>query len=232
MSSSTSVPGPAQPTSMAWETFFARFGGALRTKNILRDVNPRSFGLPVGPPDILQKEFIRLCPWEAEYLFAVARRARVGIIETGRYNGGSLFVMACAAPDGVPLTSVDWAPKNDDRFKRFLKEVRPNADIRLITGDSQSVAYPDVAPADVLFIDGDHTYEGCMADIENWYPKLLPGGQMLFHDSYLGKHGVQDAILDFMILHPELEIVTSPVIGATYWHYPAGSIAHLRRRPV
>ena len=60
-------------------------------------------------------------------------------------------------------------------------------------------------------------------DILNWYDHLVPNGHMLFHASYLGSHGVQDAIMDFMQNHPELEIVVSPFIGAAHWHYPAGS---------
>lgn len=216
---------------MEWSEFNLRFGRALRTKNILkRRPNPRHFEMQKAEPEI-PREFIRLCPWEAEYIFAVARRAKRGVVEIGRFNGGSLFLMACALRGAVPITSVDLEPQNDALLSELLQQHHPEADIRLIIGDSQHTAYPDVEAADVIFIDGDHTYEGCMADIRNWYPKLLPGGHLLFHDSYLGDHGVQDAILDFMDEHPELQILKSPVIGATYWHYPAGSVSHLIRRP-
>lgn len=35
---------------------------------------------------------------------------------------------------------------------------------------------------DIVFIDGDHSYEGCKGDIEAWLPNLKPGGLLLIHD--------------------------------------------------
>jgi predicted O-methyltransferase YrrM len=221
---------------MDYKEFFSRFGGAARTKHIRpRDLSAhpgkrdrRPFILPERTE--LPAEFIRLCPWEMEYLFTVARRARTGILETGRFNGGSLFVMACAARESVPIFSIDIAPRDDDFLREMLAKHRPDTKADLIVGDSQNAKYPQIGDIDLLFIDGDHTYEGCLNDIRNWYGNLIAGGHLLFHDSYLGPHGVQDAIADFLQSHPELTIVQSPFIGAAHWHYPAGSIAHFIKR--
>ena len=223
---------------MDYATFFSKFGGSARTKHILpiggdanevvKKSDKRPFLLP--PYSQLPKEFIRLCPWEMEYLFTVARRARRGIVETGRFSGGSLFVMACAAPDGVPIYSIDIKPRNDEFLQQQLTKHCPSARVKLIVGDSQNERYAEIDEIDVLFIDGDHTYEGCRADIVNWYDRLAPNGHLVFHDAYLGGHGVQDAIADFSQDLVELEIVQSPFIGAAHWHYPAGSIAHFIKR--
>lgn len=35
---------------------------------------------------------------------------------------------------------------------------------------------------DVVYIDGDHTYEGCKADISYWWPKIKPGSILCGHD--------------------------------------------------
>lgn len=35
---------------------------------------------------------------------------------------------------------------------------------------------------DVLFIDGDHSYKGCMDDWKNFSPFVKPGGWVVFHD--------------------------------------------------
>ena len=35
-----------------------------------------------------------------------------------------------------------------------------------------------------VFIDADHSYEGCKADFEAWAPKVRVGGLISFHDSH------------------------------------------------
>src|SRR5439155_15474564 len=37
-------------------------------------------------------------------------------------------------------------------------------------------------PLDLLFIDGDHTYEGVKRDFEMYSPMVRPGGIVAFHD--------------------------------------------------
>ncbi len=222
------------PPSYTYAEFLRRFGGAARTKNLRRteDAKPDARGRRVYPMPTtceLPPEFIRLDPWEMEYLFTVARRARRGIVEIGRFNGGSLFTIACAAAADVPITSIDIAPKDDALLAELLRMHRPDANIALIVGDSHAPDYSQVGQADLLFIDGDHSYRGCLGDIERWYGKVAAGGHILFHDAYMGSNGVQDAILDFMQDKPELRIVVSPYIGAMYWTLPAGSICHLQK---
>jgi predicted O-methyltransferase YrrM len=210
---------------MNYGEFFKTFGGSARTKN-MRVPSGRRMELPSESG--LPKEFIRLDPWEMEYLFTVARRAKRGILEIGRLNGGSAFLLACAAPD-VPIYSIDFAPQNDDRLCALFAEHGIGSNVRLIIGRSQD-KHPQVGDIDLLFIDGDHSYSGCMGDIMTWYDRLLVHGHLLFHDAYCGRWGVQDAIADFMIDHPELQVILSPYIGAHHWLYPAGSMAHLIKR--
>ena len=65
------------------------------------------------------------------------------------------------------------------------------------------------------------TYEGCAADIKNWYDAVVPGGMMIFPDSYMTSHnGVQDAIVDF------LDRSRSPLTTATSW----GPVDPMRNR--
>ena len=57
--------------------------------------------------------------------------------------------------------------------------------------------YPDHF-FDLVFIDADHSYEGCKLDILNWMPKVKPGGWISGHDyeNYLKdlKFGVTEAV--------------------------------------
>jgi predicted O-methyltransferase YrrM len=230
---------------LEYSEFYQKFGASARTKNIAAVMpqpapagdparNRRAFSLPAISG--LPKEFIRLCPWEMEYFYLVARRAKRGIIETGRFNGGSCFLLACAAPD-VPIYSIDIAPRNDDLLRTLFKQHNVGQNVDLIVGDSQRTKYPQIGEVDLLFVDGDHSYDGCMNDMVNWYDHLVPNGHLLVHDCYVGRTGagdggsnVQNAVTDFMDRHCELQVIQSPFIGAYYWQYPAGSMAHLIRR--
>ena len=46
--------------------------------------------------------------------------------------------------------------------------------------------------------------------------EVVPNGHLVFHDSYLGEWGVQDAIADFMDGHPELQVVVDRERLAAY----------------
>lgn len=45
-------------------------------------------------------------------------------------------------------------------------------------------------PIKILFIDGDHTYEGCKDDWNNFSPFIVKGGWVFFHDADATSPGV------------------------------------------
>lgn len=47
------------------------------------------------------------------------------------------------------------------------------------------------APIKVLFIDGNHTYEGCKDDWDNFSPFVVRGGWVFFHDCDATSPGVE-----------------------------------------
>lgn len=55
-----------------------------------------------------------------------------------------------------------------------------------IHGDSKDVArtWPENKPVDLLFIDGDHSYDGCWGDLTLWYQHMNPGSIVAVHDYY------------------------------------------------
>jgi predicted O-methyltransferase YrrM len=57
---------------------------------------------------------------------------------------------------------------------------------------------------DFVFIDADHSYEGCKADIEAWFPKVKPGGLLSGHDydnPDFPEFGVKRAVDEFAARH-------------------------------
>ncbi len=60
-----------------------------------------------------------------------------------------------------------------------------------------------------VFIDADHSYHGCRADIDLWWPKVRPGGILIGHD-YNGltgpRGGVTRAVDEFVGDEPQLKL--------------------------
>lgn len=216
---------------MKFGEFFRRYGGSFRTKHLHKTEEGahERRGYVVPRESEIPAEFIRLEPWEGEYLFMLAQRAKVGILEIGRFHGGSTFLFTAANPN-IPLYSIDLAPKNDDLLKELLqRNFSPNR-THLIVGDSQRERSPHVGEFDLLFIDGDHSYSGCTNDILNWFPMLRVGGHVVLHDSYCGSE-VLDSTADFIESHrSKVDVVVWPFRGAHHADHHAGSLAHLIKR--
>jgi len=53
---------------------------------------------------------------------------------------------------------------------------------RQVYGDSKDIGKTWVDPVDMVFVDGDHSYEGCRGDIEAWTPHVRVGGVIAIHD--------------------------------------------------
>jgi len=49
---------------------------------------------------------------------------------------------------------------------------------------SRAAARDWATPLGMVFIDGGHSYETVLADYQCWYPHLLSGGYLAFHDIY------------------------------------------------
>jgi predicted O-methyltransferase YrrM len=66
------------------------------------------------------------------------------------------------------------AAHNDANYKDFSELLR----IRF----EEAVGRFEDGTIELLHIDGFHTYEAVRQDFETWYPKVAPGGVVLFHD--------------------------------------------------
>jgi len=76
------------------------------------------------------------------------------------------------------------AQKQENYFNRSVGAVSPFQDrAKVIRLDSlEAVKLFDDGELDLVFIDADHSYEGCIADIRAWMPKIKKGGYISGHD--------------------------------------------------
>jgi len=56
----------------------------------------------------------------------------------------------------------------------------------------------------LIFIDGSHDYESVRSDFETWWPKLVDGGIIAFHDS-LSKEGVSQYVNEIISTRSDFE---------------------------
>ena len=130
---------------------------------------------------------------EAALLYRLARNVSPGaaVAEIGRFKGGSTLLLASALPVGAELWSYDLhvAIREDMSGEQLDSELGTALDryglggrVHLVVGDSRTVDPPTRAPY-LVFVDGDHTYEGARADYERWSELVAPGGHLLFHDA-------------------------------------------------
>lgn len=70
--------------------------------------------------------------------------------------------------------------------------------INVVRGLSHEVSHvvPDNS-LDLVYIDADHSYDGVMSDLKNWFPKLKVGGIVALHDYINPAYGVKRAVADF-----------------------------------
>lgn len=75
-------------------------------------------------------------------------------------------------------------------YEAACEAVKPFGDrVHIISGSSLSAVeqFADRS-LDIVFIDADHSYEGCLSDIIAWTPKVKIGGLICGHD-YANKNG-------------------------------------------
>jgi predicted O-methyltransferase YrrM len=120
---------------------------------------------------------------EAALLYRHARgREGATFAEIGRFRGGSTLLFASALGEGSTLWSYDIGPADDAALTDALRRYGVEERVRLVVADSRTID-PPPEPLDLLFVDGDHRYEGVKADTERWLPFVRPGGVLLFHDA-------------------------------------------------
>jgi predicted O-methyltransferase YrrM len=161
--------------------------------------------------------------WAEKYkLFSLARRCHGTVfLEIGSYLGASAHIIAAAIEPkkNAKLFCVDtW--KNDamsegTRMTHHLFLSNTERYRNLITplcGNSSDVSRSFQNSIDFLFIDGDHSYEGVLTDVDAWFPKLSKQALVLFHDISWAE-GVQRVVME--VVKPKA--VSEGHLANLYW---------------
>jgi hypothetical protein len=107
----------------------------------------------------------------------------------------------CWCDDGIKSRNdISCTQKElDDQYETFKGEMINNKFVKIFRGYSFDVVkqFSDNF-FDLVYIDADHTYEGCFGDINDWYPKVKPGG-LLCGDDYVkiaGRTGIKLGVIE------------------------------------
>ena len=116
---------------------------------------------------------------------------RGAIVEIGSWKGRSTTWLASGARlAGHRVYAIDPHCRSREypsaeTLDEFLGNLARNglADIvEPLVMTSEAAAAHIGGPVELLFIDGDHSYEAVRRDAELWLPRLIEGGTVMFHD--------------------------------------------------
>ena len=134
---------------------------------------------------------------ERAELFRLAQRPGLRtVVEIGSYLGASALALAqglkAAGNTAARVYCIDtWQNEGmsegpADHMATFRRNAAPyGALIVAVRGRSTDVAaelLARIGPIDLLFVDGDHSYGGALADWQTFGPAMAPGGVAAFHD--------------------------------------------------
>lgn len=120
------------------------------------------------------------------------------VCEIGTATGGTNFLLSQFPKSVTTMIGIDLYVKNKFMLKRFNRNKKI---LHFVDGSSYETRTVEKVKCllnyrniDVLFIDGDHSYEGAMKDYLNYSPLVKEGGIIVFHDiipDYLTRFGKQ-----------------------------------------
>lgn len=141
---------------------------------------------------------------EALILYKIARKMKKNslVVEIGSWKGKSTFCIAKGLNKGSLLvidpfnasggqdieSEVEYKAKSGgvgllEEFQRNMKKLKVLDKIIIKKGYSYEFD-SEIDFIDFLFIDGDHSIEGCVRDYKLYSKKVKKGGYIAFHDYY------------------------------------------------
>jgi cephalosporin hydroxylase len=116
---------------------------------------------------------------------AAIREPRV-VMEIGTAQSGTQFLLGQVLNRVEVVLAVDLRVRNRRLLEAFSRDALARTCLEGSSYDPATVRRVEQAlagrPIDVLFIDGDHTYEGVKKDHDAYRHLVRPGGLIAFHD--------------------------------------------------
>lgn len=132
------------------------------------------------------------------------------VLEIGTARGGTFFLLTRVASADAQLITVDLpnGPFGADSYPWRTDLVRSlgreRQEIHVLRADSQRMETLDRVKEllcdktlDLLFIDGDHRYEGVQTDFASYAPLVRTGGLIALHDIVPGEEKYVGGVPDF-----------------------------------
>lgn len=158
-------------------------------------------------------------PAEIDWLFDRVYENRgappTAILEIGSWNGSNLNDMALNCAPSAIIRCIDRGTEVTPQLEKTIYELNQigfdAAGLVMDSKDPAAVEWADdCAPYDLIFIDGDHSYEGVNAD---WLNFLELGHIIAFHD-IAGEEGVRRLWKEIKVDGWKTdEIITGPTMG-------------------
>lgn len=159
----------------------------------------------MNTPQEIQKVAEKVDGWlsfsEGSFLYDTARKHALqgAIVEVGSWKGKSTIWLAHGVRDGKGdvVYAVDphtGAPEHHEifkakkiwtfeEFKKNIKTAGVEKFVHPIVDRSENAAKNWKKPVAFLWIDGAHAYEAAKLDFDSWFPHLMEGGIIAYHDS-------------------------------------------------
>jgi len=158
---------------------------------------------------------------EGAYLYKVVAELKSPlIVEIGTSHGGTTKLLQEANILGTIIT-LDLELID---IKTELNITRTHLIKTNSTEVDTEVFVKEIGEVDLLFIDGNHLFEGVKADWDNWNKAVKVEGHIIFHDCYIARKKYL-TVIDLI-----KELKKKEIIGKQYIEKPAvASLCHLRK---
>lgn len=123
---------------------------------------------------------VEIGSWQGKSTYCLSKGLR-----SGKVHAIDPFNADAGADEGSREIYMSKKGNNNllEQFRKNMEELGVLKDIVIKQGYSYQF-HNDFEKIDLLFIDGDHSIEGCKADFELYAGKVVVGGFIAFHDFY------------------------------------------------